>query len=183
MKVTKRFEDILEDNSIDAVVIATPAKTHFELSMQLIKSGKHIFVEKPLALSTSEVKEIIDCAEDNKRIVMVGHTFMYNSAVDALKNYISNGDLGKIYYVYSQRLNLGKIRDDVNAMWNLAIHDISILLYVLNSVPVSVFANGFSYIQEKIEDVVFLTIELNLLYSWFMLGISSPKLYESNKLL
>ncbi len=158
MKVTKRFEDILEDNSIDAVVIATPAKTHFELSMQLIRSGKHIFVEKPLALSTSEVKEIIDCAEDNKRIVMVGHTFMYNSAVEVLKNYINNGDLGEIYYVYSQRLNLGKIRDDVNAMWNLAIHDISILLYVLNSTPVSVFANGFSYIQEKIEDVVFLTI-------------------------
>lgn len=158
IKITKRYEDILEDNSIDAVVLATPASSHYEISEKIIKKGKHVLVEKPLALKTSEVRNLIKLAEKYKRILMVGHTFEYNTAVHALRAYIKTDELGKVYYIYSQRLNLGKVRDDVNAMWNLALHDISILLYVLDSEPVSVSAKGVSYIQRNIEDVVFITI-------------------------
>lgn len=158
IKTTKRYEDILEDNSIDAVVLATPAGSHYEISEKIIKKGKHVLVEKPLALKTSEVRNLITLAEKYKRILMVGHTFVYNTAVHTLKDYIKADELGKLYYIYSQRLNLGKVRDDVNAMWNLALHDISILLYVLDSEPVSVSAKGVSYIQRNIEDVVFITI-------------------------
>lgn len=152
------FQEVLNDVEIDAIIIATPADTHYELVKKTLESGRHCLVEKPLAMTSIEAKELIELADSKKLTLMVGHTFLYNAAVRYLKQVISDGKLGDIYYVYSQRLNLGKIRDDVNALWNLAPHDISIILYLLDSYPVAVTANGVSYIQNNIEDIAFLTL-------------------------
>ena len=158
VKVTKDYQHILDDPEIDAVVVATPARTHYGLAKAILQSNKHAFVEKPLAMTSSEVKELIAIAEEKNRIVMVGHTFEYNVAVRVLKEYISNDEIGDVYYIYSHRLNLGRVRQDVNVMWNLAPHDVSILIYILGIEPTSVSAKGASYIQEGIEDVVFMTL-------------------------
>jgi len=145
-------------NRTDAVVIATPAESHYQLAKKMLSNGMHCLVEKPLALKASEAEELINLAKENNRVLMVGHTFLFNAAVRRLREEVKRGTLGRIYYIYSQRLNLGRVRTDVNVMWNLAPHDISILLYVLNEDPVWVRAYGEKYIQENIEDVVFLTI-------------------------
>lgn len=145
-------------NPTDAVVIATPAESHYQLAKEMLSHGKHCLVEKPLALKASEAKELIELAKEKDRVLMVGHTFLFNAAVRRLKEEVKKGTLGRMYYVYSQRLNLGRVRTDVNVMWNLAPHDISILLYVLNENPVWISAYGERYIQDNIEDVVFLTV-------------------------
>ncbi|MGB2843809.1 MAG: Gfo/Idh/MocA family oxidoreductase [Candidatus Aminicenantaceae bacterium] len=145
-------------NPTDAVVIATPAESHYQLAKEMLSNGKHCLVEKPLALKASEAKELIELAKEKDRVLMVGHTFLFNAAVRRLKEEVKKGTLGRMYYVYSQRLNLGRVRTDVNVMWNLAPHDISILLYVLNENPVWISAYGERYIQDNIEDVVFLTV-------------------------
>jgi predicted dehydrogenase len=153
------IKKILEDDSIEAVIIATPAGLHYDMAKKILLSGKHCFVEKPLALKTSEAEELINIAKNKDLILMVGHVFLYNAAVNYLKECIGKGELGKIYYIYAQRLNLGRIRSDVNALWNLAPHDISIILYLLEKIPVSVTAVGMSYIQSNIEDVVFMNMK------------------------
>ncbi len=150
---------IFNDPAIDAVVIATPADSHFGLVMNALDAGKHVLVEKPMARTMREVEEIARKAEETKLVAMVGHTFLYNSAVRYLKQYIESGELGEVLYIYSQRLNLGRIRSDVNALWNLAPHDVSIVQYLLgNPVPVSVTSYGMDYIQKDITDVVFMNI-------------------------
>jgi len=159
IKVSDNVQDIIDDSSIEAVVISTPFKTHFELTMKMIKAGKHVLVEKPLAFDLYEVESIRILQKEMNVIVMVGHTFLYNSAVRYVKHLIDSGKLGKIRYIYSQRLNLGRIRSDINALWNFAPHDISIIQYWLNEVePVSVSVNGMDYVQEGIYDVVFMNI-------------------------
>lgn len=161
IKVSENVQDIVNDATIDAVVIATPFKTHYELLTKLIKAGKHVLVEKPLASSLSEIEEIEYLQKERNVIVMVGHTFLYNSAVRFVKNIIDSDDLGDVRYIYSQRLNLGRIRSDINALWNFAPHDISIIQYWLDeSEPISVSAHGMDYVQEGIYDVVF----MNLIY-------------------
>jgi predicted dehydrogenase len=157
--VTTNYKDVLDDSSVDAVVIATHAATHYPLVKEALLSGKNVFVEKPLALKTSECKELIEIAEQRAKILMVGHTFIYNDAVKVLKDYIDNGDLGEIFYLYSQRLSLGRVRQDVNAMWNFAPHDVSIILYLLDEEPIQVSAKGLTYIQKGIEDVVFMNLD------------------------
>jgi predicted dehydrogenase len=158
-QITANWEDIVNDPEVDGVVIATPASTHYQLTKAVLKAGKHALVEKPLAMSTPEADELVSLAEETGRILMVGHTFLYNSAVRYVKEFIEKGELGEIYYIYSKRLNLGQIRSDVNAWWNLAPHDISILLYLMNGeLPSSVTAHGIDYIQPGIEDVVFATL-------------------------
>jgi predicted dehydrogenase len=158
-QITANWEDIVNDPEVDGVVIATPASTHYQLTKAVLKAGKHALVEKPLAMSTQEADELVSLAEETGRILMVGHTFLYNSAVRYVKEFIEKGELGEIYYIYSKRLNLGQIRSDVNAWWNLAPHDISILLYLMNGeLPSSVTAHGIDYIQPGIEDVVFATL-------------------------
>jgi len=138
-------------------VIATPAATHFELAMQCLEAGKHIMVEKPLATSVAEVDAIAGAAKKAGRVAMAGHTFIYNDAVRFLKKLIDNGELGELRYIYSQRLNLGRIRSDVDALWNLAPHDVSIIQYLLGDPqPVSVARQGMDYIQKGIDDVVFM---------------------------
>ena len=152
-------EAVFNDAEIDAVIIATPAATHFDLARAALKSGKHVFVEKPMATKAAEVDELARIAGEKKTVVMVGHTFIYNSAVRYVKKLIDAGDLGEVRYIYSQRLNLGRIRSDIDALWNFAPHDISIIQYWLdNSAPVSVFRQGMAYMQDGIDDVVFLSL-------------------------
>jgi predicted dehydrogenase len=152
------YSAVLADPSIDAVVVALPAELHYRIATEALQAGKHVFVEKPLALSSGECLQLIHVAEENDRVLMVGHTFEYNPTVNVLKDEIQKGALGEICYISSQRLNLGKIRQDVNVMWNLAPHDISTILYVVQQEPVAVSARGGCYIQEGIEDVVFMDL-------------------------
>jgi len=159
VRVTDRPRDVFEDKSVEAVVIATPVATHFELAMTALDSGKHILVEKPLARSVSEIDTIGNLAKKKNLVVMAGHTFLFNAAVRYVKKLIDAGELGKIRYIYSQRLNLGRIRSDVDALWNFAPHDVSIIQYWLGDpTPVSVVRRGLDYIQENIDDVVFMNI-------------------------
>lgn len=144
--------------NIDAVVIATPAFTHFLLAKKFLEHGKHVFIEKPMASNTQECQILVDLAEEKAVTLMVGHVFEYNAAVTKIKELISQGELGDIYYVTSERLNLGRVRHDVNALWNLAPHDISIINYWLGEEPESTAAHGKAYIQENIEDVSFLIV-------------------------
>lgn len=150
---------VLRDDEVDAVIIATPAATHYDLARKAMSHGKHVFVEKPLAMSTVEARELSALAAARKLVLMVGHVFLYNAAVTYLKGLIKSGELGEIFYVYSQRLNLGVIRADVNALWNLAPHDVSIINYLLDNVPSTVSAHGTAYIQPGVADVVFVNLE------------------------
>ena len=171
--VTKNLEDIFNDSRIQAVVIATPVKFHFELSMRALQSGKHVLVEKPMATTVQEIEQIRALTETNNLVAMVGHTFLYNPAVRAVKKIIESGELGDIRYIYSQRVNLGRIRSDVDALWNLAPHDISIVQYWLGEpTPISVKRSGMAYVQPDIEDVSFLNLKypnnilVNIHVSW-----------------
>ena len=153
-------DGVFDDADVNAVVIATPAETHFALTRQALCAGKHAFVEKPLATKASEVDELGACAAKRGLVVMAGHTFIYNSAVRYIKQLIDAGELGEIRYIYSQRLNLGRIRADIDALWNFAPHDISIIQYWLNNAePLSVSRQGMAYMQDGIDDVVFLNLE------------------------
>lgn len=159
LKLTTNFEDILQDDKVEAVVIATSASDHASLAIKALSSGKHVFVEKPLALNLQDSKEIIDVACKNKRILMVGHLLLYHPAVLKLKDYIQNGELGEILYLYSTRVNLGRIREDENALWSLTSHDISVALFLLDDIPHEVAVRGESYLRKNIEDVVFVTLK------------------------
>jgi predicted dehydrogenase len=159
ISVTAEVEEVFQDPGIDAVVISTPVRTHFELSTRALKAGKHILVEKPLATSVEEVDQIGKIAAEKKLLVMAGHTFLFNAAVRYVKNAIDSGLIGDVRFIYSQRLNLGRIRSDVDALWNLAPHDVSIIQYWLGDPePVSVKRQGVDYIQDNIDDVVFMNI-------------------------
>ena len=153
------IDTIWNDPEIDGVIIATPAGTHFELAQKALRSRKHVFVEKPLAMHVAEVDILNELAHPSQKVVMVGHTFLYNNAVRFVKNYIDRGDLGEIRYIYSQRLNLGRIRSDIDALWNLAPHDISIIQYWLNDPePLDIRRHGMAYMQPGVDDVVFMNI-------------------------
>ena len=159
-QVVSDLDSVLKDPEIDAVIISTPASSHFELAKQVLESGKHAFVEKPLATSTEQADELVALAAKTGKTLMAGHTFLYNAAVRYSQKLLRDESLGRLYYIYSQRLNLGQVRSDVNAWWNLAPHDVSILLYLMNGeLPASVSAVGVSYIQPGIEDVVFATLQ------------------------
>jgi predicted dehydrogenase len=159
VNVTADADAVLNKSGVDAVVIATPVATHFDLAIKALKAGKHILVEKPLARSIEEVEKIGIAAQGESRVAMVGHTFLFNAAVRYVKKLIDSGEIGDVRYIYSQRLNLGRIRSDVDALWNFAPHDISIIQYWLgNPDPLSVTKRGVDYIQNNIEDVVFLNI-------------------------
>lgn len=151
--------EVLADPEINGIIIATPAGSHFELARAALKAGKHVFVEKPLATSVREVDELEQLAMASAKTVMVGHTFLYNGAVRYIKNLIDRGDLGEVRYIYSQRLNLGRIRSDIDALWNFAPHDISIIQYWLNDPePLHIKRSGMAYMQSGVDDVVFLNI-------------------------
>jgi predicted dehydrogenase len=156
---TDTVAKVLSDTEVNGVVIATPAGTHFQLAKEALLSGKHVFVEKPLATRVTEVDELDRIARERNLVVMAGHTFIYNAAVRYVKKLLDAGELGEIRYIYSQRLNLGRIRSDIDALWNFAPHDISIIQYWLGDPePVSVHRLGMDFIQNGVDDVVFLSI-------------------------
>jgi len=157
--VSQDYRTFLDDETVTAAVIATPAHSHFQLAREFLLRGKHTLVEKPLAMTAAQCRELIHIARQNDRVLMVGHTFEYSPAVARLKEMVQSGDLGDIYYIYSNRLNLGQIRQDVNVLWNLAPHDISIILSLLQQEPMVASAKGYSFLQEGIEDVVFLSLD------------------------
>lgn len=147
--------ELIENPTLDGVVIATPARSHFPLVSQALAAGKHVLVEKPLALTGEDARALIEIAQEHKRILMVGHTFEYNPAVWKIKELLDAGALGDLFYIYSNRVNLGRVQTDINALWSIAPHDVSILLALLNAMPLSVSAHGATYLHPGIEDVVF----------------------------
>ncbi len=156
---TAEMEEILTSEAVQGVALATPADSHYALAKQVIEAGKSVFVEKPLAQTVAECEDLIRLAAECGVVLMVGHTFEFNAAVQYVEKCIEQNELGKIYYIYSQRLNLGVVRSDINALWNLAPHDISIALRWLKKMPVRVDARGYTYLQPGIEDVVYLNME------------------------
>lgn len=158
IKTTKAHREIINDKELDAIVIATPVSSHFTIAKEALEAGKHVFVEKPLARSVDEGIKLIELAREKKRTLMVGHTFVYTAAVNKIKELIETGELGDIYYVSTSRVNLGIFQEDINVVWDLAPHDLSIMNYILDSQPISVSAVGRSYIQPSIEDVAFITL-------------------------
>ena len=155
---TTRIDDVVNDPDIHAVTIATPVTTHFELVKQCLLARKHVLVEKPMASSSAECVELTRLAEAVDRTLMVGHTFEYSVAVNRAKEIIASGELGDIMYLSFQRLNLGPYRSDVNVVWDLAAHDISILLYFLDALPVGVNAQGQAFLMKDNEDVITATL-------------------------
>jgi predicted dehydrogenase len=155
--VTNDYMDVL-NSDVNGVVIATPVSTHFRLAWDALRHGKHVLVEKPLARSSAECQALIDLAQARHLKLMVGHTFEYNPAVEMLRNMVTGGEIGRVYYAYGLRTNLGIFQKDINVMWDLAPHDISILLYVLGEIPGSVSACGEAYVQPGIQDVARMTL-------------------------
>ena len=170
--ISSDISAILNRSDIDGIIIATPAHLHFEQAKQALISNKHVFVEKPMATSSAEVEELSEIANSKGLTLMSGHTFLYNDAVRFIKNQIDSGEIGDIRYLYAQRLNLGRIRSDVDALWNFAPHDVSIIQYLLNDPPpLEIKSSGMDFIQPGIKDVVFLNLRYekalaNIHVSW-----------------
>ncbi|MFN8176558.1 MAG: Gfo/Idh/MocA family oxidoreductase [bacterium] len=153
------FADVLADDKVDAVIVATPAATHHDLALRALRAGKDALVEKPLAMTVRDARELVEVAEAKKRILMTGHTFIYNAAVRLIRDLVKSGEIGEVLYIYSSRVNLGQVRKDVNALWNVAPHDISITNFVLGEAPRTARAMGRAFLQPDIEDVVFAVFE------------------------
>ena len=158
MRGTDDYGEILRDPEITAVVVATPGSTHFKIVRDCLRAGKDVFVEKPMTLTGRDSQELCDLAAEKELILMVGHLLLYHPGVIKLKAELQAGTIGDLYYLYSQRLNLGKIRRSENSLWTFAPHDISVALYLIGLEPIAVSAHGESYIQEDVADVVFATI-------------------------
>ena len=152
---TTRYEDLLDDETLDAVVIATPVPTHAALTRMALDAGKDAFVEKPLALTGADARELVALAGSRERVLMVDHLLVYHPAVQKLKDLIDEGRLGQVFYLYGNRQNLGIVRPDENALWSLGPHDISVMLWLVGERPSEVSASGESYLQPGVEDVVF----------------------------
>src|SRR5215218_6040472 len=150
--------EAMADPEVDAVVVATPARTHAALVQEALAAGKHVLVEKPLALSTVEAVALAEAAERAGRVLMVGHTFEYNPAVTRMRELIEAGELGELWYLHSQRVNLGRIQRDINALWSIGPHDVSIANYLVGAAPLWVAARGARYLHADVEDVVFATL-------------------------
>jgi predicted dehydrogenase len=163
VKTTTSAEELIDSDYIDAIVIATPIFTHFALAKAALEKGKHVFIEKPLTRTSAQARDLIALAEEQRRVLMVDHTFIYSGAVRKLRALIDAGDLGDIYYYDSVRLNLGLFQPDVNALWDLAPHDFSLLTYLLDRNPERVTASGSSPVrwkQWKRESIVYVTVQL-----------------------
>jgi predicted dehydrogenase len=154
-RMTSDLDEVLADDSVDAVAIATSVPTHHPLGMRVLAAGKHLFVEKPLALSVAEARELVDAAEDADRRLMVGHLLLFHPGLRAVKRLIESGELGTLRYLYGNRQNLGKVRADENALWSLGAHDIAVLLDLVGERPTELQARGECYVRAGVEDVVF----------------------------
>jgi predicted dehydrogenase len=154
-RTTTSLDELLGDDSLDAVAVATPVPTHAELAMRVLAAGKHCFVEKPLARSEGEAEAVLEAARAADRVLMVGHLLEYHPGVERLRELVESGELGELRYVYSNRLNLGKHRQDENALWSLGAHDVSVILRLAGEEPYECTAVGESYVKPGVEDVVF----------------------------
>jgi UDP-2-acetamido-3-amino-2,3-dideoxy-glucuronate N-acetyltransferase len=152
IKFTTRTEHILENPEINAVIIATPAETHFELAKKALLNGKNVLVEKPITLIPADARELVDLAGKQSRKLMVGHVLLYHPAVRKIKEMIRQNKIGRLQYIYSNRLNLGSVRSEENILWSFAPHDISVIQYLLESNPVYIDAKGADILQTEIED-------------------------------
>ncbi len=158
----RRLDDwraAVRDPGVDAVVISTPVSTHFEIARETLRQGKHALVEKPLALRSEEARELVDLAASRDLVLMVGHTFIYHGAVRKIRDLLAAGELGEVLYLDSTRANLGILRDDINVVWDLAPHDISIMDFLLGQAPLAVSATGSSHTRRRLEDVAFLSFQ------------------------
>jgi len=149
------FDEMLEDPELDAVVIATPVPTHYELAKRALEAGKHVFVEKPPAMRGAEIEELCELAEERDLVLMPGHLLLYHPGVQKLKEIVDSGELGEVLYVYGNRQNLGTFRTNENALWSLGVHDLSVLLYLIEEEPIEVQAHGNAFLSKGVEDVVF----------------------------
>jgi predicted dehydrogenase len=154
-RMTADLDELLGDDGLDAVVIATPVPTHYELAKRALEAGKHVFVEKPPAMRAAEMEELVRLAEDSGRVLMPGHLLLYHPGVRKLKELVDSGELGDVLCVYGNRQNLGKIRKDENALWSLGVHDLSVILYLVGEEPSQAVAHGNAFLTQGVEDVVF----------------------------
>lgn len=158
-RVASDHRELAQDSNVDAAFVVTPVRTHYEIARDFLRTGKHVFVEKPLAATVREGEELERLARSRGVTLMVGHVFEYSPAVRYIKDYLSSGDLGRLLYVYSQRVNLGRIQTDISALWSFAPHDVSILNYWLDAEPLRVSAQGLHCLGQEVEDVVFVLLE------------------------
>ena len=161
VETTTDYRDLLKDPRIDAVAIATPVSTHFDLGMQALRAGKHVLMEKPMTLDVEQATRLVDEAELRHRILAVDHTFVYTSAVRKMRELTARGDLGDVYYYDSVRVNLGLFQHDVNVIWDLAVHDLSIMDHVLPAQPVAVTASGISHVPGEPENMAYVTLHFD----------------------
>jgi predicted dehydrogenase len=154
-RFTGELDEVLADPEVEAVVLATPVPTHHALARRAMEAGKHVMVEKPMAWSVEQARDLRDLAADTGRVLMVGHLLRFHPGVVKLRQLIDSGELGDVRYVYGNRQNLGVIREDENALWSLGAHDISVVLHLLDGRPVEVWARGEAYVRPAVEDVVF----------------------------
>jgi predicted dehydrogenase len=154
-RVTPDFDDLLADQALEAVVVATPVATHYELTKRALEAGKHVFVEKPPAMRGSEMEDLCELAEERDLVLMPGHLLLYHPAVEKLKELVDAGALGDVLCVYGNRQNLGTIRRHENALWSLGVHDLSVLLYLVDEEPSEIWAHGHAFLTPGVEDVVF----------------------------
>jgi predicted dehydrogenase len=159
VETTRDYNGLVTSPNIDAVVVATPPTTHYEIAARALDAGKHVFVEKPLATSSVECEDLLVRAKAKSLILMVGHTFLYTAAVNKIKELIKSGELGDILYINTTRVNLGIFQEDINVVWDLAPHDVSILNFILESTPEEVAAHGHSYIRQTVEDIAFMHLK------------------------
>jgi predicted dehydrogenase len=157
-KVSTDYRDLINDPSVDAVAIATPVSSHFDLAMAALRAGKHVLVEKPMTATSEQSMTLIDEAEKRGLVLMVDHTFVYTNAVAKMRELTQSGDLGEIYYYDSVRINLGLFQHDVNVLWDLAVHDLSIMDYVLAQTPVAVSATGLAHVPGQPENIAYMTM-------------------------
>lgn len=153
------YNVILADKKTNAVVISTPVSSHFQIAKEAIEKGRHVLVEKPISLKAEEARELLRISEKKKKVLMAGHTFLFNPAVNKIKEIIRGQGLGRIYYIYSRRTNLGPLRKDVNAVWDLSPHDISIINYILGRMPLEVSAYAQRFLAHKLDDVGFIILK------------------------
>ncbi len=154
-RATSSFDELLADDAVEAVVVATPVPTHAELARRALAAGKHVFVEKPMALGADDAEALVALAEERGLALLPGHLLLYHPGVLKLKELVDAGELGQVLYVYGNRQNLGTIRQDENALWSLGVHDLSVILFLLDEEPSEVLARGESFLKPGVEDVVF----------------------------
>lgn len=159
IKTYNNYQNLLDNDNLDAVVISTPASSHYKVTKDALACGKHVLVEKPLSIKSDEAEALIKLSNKQNKILMVGHTFIYNAAVNKMKEVIKEKKLGNIFYIHSRRTNLGPLRKDVNAVWDLSPHDISIINYLLDSYPLEVSAYAQKFLSHKLEDVGFIIMK------------------------